>query len=971
MSQHEVLDLSTYNTVTNYSSIGNNIDGVIIRAGYRGYGSSGTLTTDKKFEAHYSGLNGKTKMGVYWLSQAITTSEAVAEANYVYNLIKNKTIHFPVYLDSEWANSSHTGRADSLSKAARTSITIAFCERIKELGYRAGVYASDSWFVSNLDWTQLSANGYSLWVARYSSSPPKNVSKYDAWQYTSSGSISGVSGNVDLSHFYVDVAGWDDSPEPGPEPVLPGNIANIPSTIAYTTHEYTGRDLRPTITFEGLTIAVDWYPSYRNNVDVGTAEVTCYGMNGYTGYKQFWFNITPNNLPNNIILNEYNYTYTGSEIRPSGYIPKYVDESVPIDLDPREGRDYTFSYSNNVNVGTGTITATGSGNFTGSLSTNFNILAASINGMTPVTEYEEYIETGSAIEPKVTLGELVLNRDYTVAYSNNVNVGTATVTCTGIGNYTGTCSATFVIASADISTKDITIDPTVMEFTGEELKPTVTIPRLKEGTDFSVGYTNNINAGTGTVRVMGINGYTGIANFQFTIEPQSIETRVAIVSQATYEYTTKEITPKVSVEGLSENRDYTVEYKNNIMPGIASAIVTGKGNYTGLISCNFEILEKEIKNCVAKVGTPSIYTIFRIDGDFAIYNDNTETIRLTEGIDYEIIDYTRTNKGTHTVVSYTVKGLGGFVGSYAFNFRVIPKEPSAPTDLSDDGVYNFGDIDLDDETAEGMYDFLSIEPGDNEEYGPLNPNKVQDGEDYDFEAMCGIYLSDYDEDNGTNIDSDGETDYDKYEEDIEGKYNFGDEDLQDGKAVGDYDFGDEDEGVDPESVANGDYDFNVISGDDQGAEEEGEKYDTWSVIGEEFDLDDTPVYGNYGDIGYTDLRNGRYYCYSNILKNGRIRLTKWDAAIGFPVRSGGWFNVKDLSRLSKLDIGDCVKVTGDIYLNPNGTGAHITKDEDIMYISDIFEEEYEYNYALSTRLTTAVIGFAKYDMLEYVDTDNT
>ena len=89
MATYTVLDLSKYNTVTNYSSIVSSVDGVIIRAGYRGYGSSGTLTTDTKFETYYSGLKGKTKIGVYWLSQAINENEAIAEANYVFNLISN------------------------------------------------------------------------------------------------------------------------------------------------------------------------------------------------------------------------------------------------------------------------------------------------------------------------------------------------------------------------------------------------------------------------------------------------------------------------------------------------------------------------------------------------------------------------------------------------------------------------------------------------------------------------------------------------------------------------------------------------------------------------------------------------------------------------------------------------------------------------------------------------------------------
>ena len=176
MATYTVLDVSKYNTVTDYSAASAAIDGVIMRTGYRGYGSSGTLIKDSLFETHYAGFSGKTKLGVYWFTQAISEAEAIAEANYVYNIIKGRTIDFPVYIDSEYSNTSHNGRADGLSKDDRTRYTIAFCERIKALGYRAGVYASDSWFKYNLDLAQLQSRKYSLWVAKYSTTSPTYVS---------------------------------------------------------------------------------------------------------------------------------------------------------------------------------------------------------------------------------------------------------------------------------------------------------------------------------------------------------------------------------------------------------------------------------------------------------------------------------------------------------------------------------------------------------------------------------------------------------------------------------------------------------------------------------------------------------------------------------------------------------------------------------------------------------------------------
>lgn len=205
----EVIDISYYQSISNYTTLANAVDGVILRCGYRGYGSSGSLVKDSALETHYAGLAGKTKLGYYWFSQAISDAEARAEADYVIDtLLAGKQNDMPIYFDSEIADTtSHSGRADKLSKAARTQYCVTWINRIQERGYRAGVYASESWFVSNLDFSQLTATGASIWVAKYSSSAP-TTSTYDAWQYTSSASVPGLSPRFDQSTFYKDVAGW-------------------------------------------------------------------------------------------------------------------------------------------------------------------------------------------------------------------------------------------------------------------------------------------------------------------------------------------------------------------------------------------------------------------------------------------------------------------------------------------------------------------------------------------------------------------------------------------------------------------------------------------------------------------------------------------------------------------------------------------------------------------------------------------
>jgi len=206
-TQREIIDVSEFNDITDYASVAKNINGVIIRTGYRGYGSAGNFKEDASLNTHYNGFKGKTKIGYYFFSQATTTAEAEEEASYVVSLIKGKTNNFPIYLDMEYGNEYHTGRADNLSKSVRTDCAVAFIKKIKALGHRAGIYANEDWFQNHLDFNRIVKAGASIWIAKYSSEKP-NVSQYDMWQYTSTLSINGITRGVDSSHVYKNVAGW-------------------------------------------------------------------------------------------------------------------------------------------------------------------------------------------------------------------------------------------------------------------------------------------------------------------------------------------------------------------------------------------------------------------------------------------------------------------------------------------------------------------------------------------------------------------------------------------------------------------------------------------------------------------------------------------------------------------------------------------------------------------------------------------
>ena len=212
-------DISQYNTIQHYTLLKEHFDGVIVRVGYRGY-SAGTIREDALFARHMQGLTENSiPYGFYFMGQAVTEQEAVSEAEYCHEMTKSYSPSLPVYYDSELSNPSGDGRADHLSRRMRTDITKAFCKRILQLGMRAGVYASKSWLETKLYAEELAE--YSIWVARYNSSPGYHETGYDMWQYTSDYSIPGLNTRFDRSYCYraFDQSGISTA-KPEEEPVL-------------------------------------------------------------------------------------------------------------------------------------------------------------------------------------------------------------------------------------------------------------------------------------------------------------------------------------------------------------------------------------------------------------------------------------------------------------------------------------------------------------------------------------------------------------------------------------------------------------------------------------------------------------------------------------------------------------------------------------------------------------------------------
>lgn len=191
------IDVSKYQKGINWQKVKNaGINFVIIRCGYRGYGS-GVLVEDPMYASHISGAKAAgLRVGVYFFSQAINEAEAVEEASMAVKLANRYGINMPIAIDSEYAAGGR-GRADGLSKADRTKITIAFCNTVANSGHTPMVYASKNWFSEHLSPSQFPGS-YRIWVAQYASKCTYG-GRYDIWQNTSKGKVDGISGNVDMN----------------------------------------------------------------------------------------------------------------------------------------------------------------------------------------------------------------------------------------------------------------------------------------------------------------------------------------------------------------------------------------------------------------------------------------------------------------------------------------------------------------------------------------------------------------------------------------------------------------------------------------------------------------------------------------------------------------------------------------------------------------------------------------------------
>ena len=334
-----------------------------------------------------------------------------------------------------------------------------------------------------------------------------------------------------------------------------------------------------------------------------------------------------------------------------------------------EGTDYSVLYEQNTDAGQGIAVVRGNGLYKGTLRTTFEITPKSIKRLKIMTGS---MTAGSQSEPPVYVYDgtkrLEKGKDYTLTYAGDLTAKAskaAKVTVTAAGNYEGSSTVKLAVyendASHIINPEHVALQTQSVPYTGKAQKPALTVAidgmTLRANKDYKVQYQNNKNAGTACVVVTGKGAYKGkvVKTFEITaLGKTNTSLTVSKISDKTYngKYQKPSVTVKCGSKKLAKNKDYTVTYQHNLHASAdnqkAKVIITGKGNYEGIIeTAEFVIKPQKISKAAVK-GTMEHFTL--------TYGGT----KLKEGVHYTI---TSTAKAGSKKVKIKIEGLGDFAGS--------------------------------------------------------------------------------------------------------------------------------------------------------------------------------------------------------------------------------------------------------------------------------------------------------------------
>ena len=232
---------------------------------------------------------------------------------------------------------------------------------------------------------------------------------------------------------------------------------------------------------------------------------------------------------------------------------------------------------------------------------------------------------------------------------------------------------------------DISLTDGQIIYNGKSQKPKLMIQDtnsnsgklLENNRDYTTVYFNNTEAGMASVRVKGVGDYTGSRAFHFDISPFDMKNAMVTLNKSEYFYNGSEQTPSVSIQGLSlvQDRDYTVEYQNNLEVGEGSVVLSGIGSCTGTITKTFAIEKGKLSNCQITLSQSEyIYSGHEIKPEVQVLNE--KNFALVDGKDYTVSYVNNTMTGTGKVI---ITGQGNYAGEVEKEFQILPAPTEAPT----------------------------------------------------------------------------------------------------------------------------------------------------------------------------------------------------------------------------------------------------------------------------------------------------
>lgn len=401
------------------------------------------------------------------------------------------------------------------------------------------------------------------------------------------------------------------------------------------------------------------------------------------------------------------FVYTGKAIKPDVKLYDYKTRLT-------ENKDYTVSYKNNVNAADAnaakapTITITGKGNYEGKLTKTFTIAPKKISDTDVSIDDITVAYNKKAQKPSPTVtwdGKKLTNKkDYTVQDVSFTDAGSRTITVTGCGNYTGVKTFLFTITDG-VPVSKLTVGKIANQtYTGAPITPELTVKYKGEllslNQNYRVTYQNNVEVGTATAIIEGIDSYVGTRKVTFKIKEVASLSKAKIDVQfnSTPTYTGRTITAdrvNVTINLKDENgqtvettlveyKDYTVSYQKNDKVGTATIVITGKGAYGGTVKKTFKIVAYDMQNTSVRITLNGSYPYVKggCKPEPVVYFGGT---LLKQGADYTL-SYKK-NNAVGSEAAVTVKGKGNFKGSVTKSFTITPQNIGSMTVDAADKVY--------------------------------------------------------------------------------------------------------------------------------------------------------------------------------------------------------------------------------------------------------------------------------------------